>query len=83
MACKIPTIASNTTSLPEVLKDAAIFVNPYFEEDIAEKILLVLESEKLRKELSEKGYSLAKKYSWEKTISSTIAIYQQIFALKS
>lgn len=83
MACKIPTIASNITSLPEILKDAAVFVDPYSEEDIAEKILFVLENEKFRKELSEKGYNLAKSYSWEKTIKATIAIYQQIFALKS
>ncbi|WAM30780.1 glycosyltransferase family 4 protein [Caldicellulosiruptor naganoensis] len=83
MACKVPTIASNTTSLPEVLKDAAVFVNPYSAEDIGEKILFILHNETFRKELSEKGYKLAKNYSWEKTISSTLAIYQQIFALKS
>ncbi|WAM32991.1 glycosyltransferase family 4 protein [Caldicellulosiruptor morganii] len=83
MACKVPTIASNTTSMPEVLKDAALLVDPYSTLDIAEKILFVLQNDNFRKDLSEKGYKLAKNYSWEKTISLTLTIYQQIFALKS
>lgn len=82
MACKVPTIASNTTCLPEVLKDAALYVDPYSEEDIAQKILLVLENVELRNQLAQKGYLLSKSYSWEKTVLNTLKIYQQIFSLK-
>lgn len=82
MACKVPTIVSNTTCLPEVLKDAALYVDPYSEEDIAQKILLVLENVELRNQLAQKGYFLSKSYSWEKTVMNTLKIYQQIFSLK-
>lgn len=83
MACGIPTIASSTTSMPEILKDAVLYINPYSEENMAEKMLMLIYNENLKKELSYKGYNLAISYSWERTISKTMDIYKQTFVLKT
>lgn len=55
MACGCPVITSNVTACPEVAGDAAILVNPYNTEEIAEAISKILSDEKLREELKQKG----------------------------
>lgn len=62
-----PAINSDIPALREVSEDAAMYVDPYDEEDIARKINELLENESLRKELQLKGLEQIKKYSWEKS----------------
>jgi glycosyltransferase involved in cell wall biosynthesis len=77
MACGTPVITSNTTSLPEVVGDAAILVNPYAFEEIGESLDRLLSNQGLRRELSEKGLQRAKLFSWEKTAEETIEVYRK------
>ncbi|ADD01944.1 glycosyl transferase group 1 [Thermoanaerobacter italicus Ab9] len=79
MACGCPVITSNTSSLPEVVGDAGIMVNPHSIEELAKAIDLVLSNENLRKEMIEKGLKRAKKFSWEKTAEETLKVYEEVY----
>ena len=62
--CGTPVITSNVTSMPEVAGDAALLVDPFSEDDIAEAMAKVLD-ENVRKELIEKGRVRALDFSWD------------------
>lgn len=74
MASGTPVCSSNTTSLPEVCENAALFFNPHNTKDIASKMKQIFENEKLRKKLTEEGFKQIKKFSWEKSIKETAKI---------
>ena len=63
--CDTPVITSNVTSMPEVAKDAALLVDPFNEESIAEAMEKIL-NEEVRKELIEKGRIRRQDFSWDK-----------------
>jgi len=67
MACGTPVLTSNVCSLPEVVGDAAILVNPMQVESIAEGIQRLAEDEGLRRDLRRKGFARAGQFSWEAT----------------
>lgn len=66
MACGTPVVASNTTSIPEVVKDAGFLVDPYHPDDIAQAIRRILNTPSLRQVLVEKGLRYAEEYQEEK-----------------
>jgi len=69
MACGTPVIASNTSSLPEIGGDAALYVDPESPESIAHAMSSLAADQYLRKSLQKKGFSRAQLFSWEKTVS--------------
>ncbi|NOZ27369.1 MAG: glycosyltransferase family 4 protein [Chloroflexi bacterium] len=75
MACGTPVITSNTSSLPEVVGDAALKVDPHDVEAIAEALARLLEDADLRRQLREAGLERARLFSWERTARETIAAY--------
>lgn len=77
MACSCPVAASNVASIPEVGGKAAVYFNPKDIEDMAEKITLVLNNEKLRKDLINKGLKRYKIFSWEKLAGQTLEVYER------
>lgn len=77
MSFGVPVAASRVASLPEVLGDAAVFFDPKDPEEIANSIKSILDSEGLADDLREKGRIQSKKYDWQKTIKSTIALYNK------
>lgn len=78
MACGTPVIVSNISSLPEVVGDAGILVNPYDVDEIARAIHEVLVNERLREEMRVKGLERAKQFSWEKTAKETLKAYEEV-----
>lgn len=76
-ALDCPVVSSNAASLPEVGGNAAIYFNPLDTFDVSSKIDQVLDSEKLRKELIEKGKKRVKQFSWQKMIEQTLEVYQK------
>lgn len=78
MACGAPVITSNVSSLPEVAGDAAILVDPYNVEQIADSMETLLYDYKLRETLKAKSLNRAKQFSWEKTAQSTLQVYKEI-----
>ena len=77
LSCGCPVITSNLSSLPEVAGDAALLVDPRRPAKIAEAIHRLLSQPTLRKKLSEKALSQAKRFSWEKTARQTLQVYQE------
>jgi glycosyltransferase involved in cell wall biosynthesis len=71
MACRCPTLVSNTTSLPEVCGDAALYCNPHDPMDIAENIVKLLQNKSQKNDLVTKGLQRAKTFSWEKCALDT------------
>jgi glycosyltransferase involved in cell wall biosynthesis len=65
MNCGIPIIAANTTCLPEIAKDAAIYCNPFDVNDIAEKMLLVNSNSIIREDLATKSLQRSKYFDWD------------------
>jgi glycosyltransferase involved in cell wall biosynthesis len=79
MACGAPVITSTTSSLPEIAGDAAVLIDPYNTGQIARAMLQVLESEQLRDDLRQKGYARAQYFTWPKSASKTLSVYQRLF----
>lgn len=72
MACGLPTITSHVSSLPEVVGNGAIMIDPYNTDEITQAMDLCLSSEDLKSELKERGLTQAKKFSWQKTVRETL-----------
>lgn len=80
MATGTPVVTSNVSSLPEVVGDAAVLVNPETVFDIARGIREVLMDETLRKKLTQKGKEQAARYSWARTAREVLEIYNEVGA---
>jgi glycosyltransferase involved in cell wall biosynthesis len=76
MQCGTPVITSNTSSLPEVVGDAGIMINPTDEDALCQAILTIIQDSQLRKTLSEKGRERAQQFSWAKCAEETVKVYQ-------
>jgi glycosyltransferase involved in cell wall biosynthesis len=80
MACGSPVITSNVSSLPEVVGDAAVLVNPENVFDIARGIRDVLLNDHLRDEMIRRGREQAARFSWERTARQVLEIYLEAAA---
>lgn len=78
MACGTPLITSNTTSLPEVVGEAGILVDPYKVDEIKAAIVKVLTDSKLRNDLIEKGLERSKQFTPEKTTDQILEIFAEV-----
>jgi glycosyltransferase involved in cell wall biosynthesis len=78
MSAGTPVVASNTSSLPEVLGEAAHFVNPENVFDIARGMRDVLLDDALRQQLIRRGAEQARRYSWERTAKQVLEIYHEV-----
>lgn len=78
MACGTPVLTSSTSSLPEVVGDAALLVDPYDTAAIAEGMLRLAEDETLRADLRAKGLARAAGFTWRKTAEETVECYRQV-----
>ncbi len=80
MACGTPVIASNAASLPEVVGDGGVLVDPREPEAWAEAMVALLTNPQKREELSAKAVEQAQKFSWRKTARETLELYKQVAA---
>ena len=78
MACGCPVITSNTSSLPEVVGEAGIMVNPYDTDSLVKAMRQVLTDAKLRDDMIRKGFEQSKRFSWEKTARETLEVYNKV-----
>lgn len=78
MQCGVPVVVSNTSSLPEVVGDAGILLDPKDEMGLCQTMKNLYENNELRVELSQKGIRRADVFSWEKTANQHVEIYQKI-----
>lgn len=78
MSLGAPVISSNSSSLPEIVADAGILVDPYDMEDICEAMYKLSQSTEYRNALQEKALEQAKKFSWRKTAQQVVEIYERV-----
>ena len=78
MAIGAPVVTSNVSSLPEVVGDAALLINPLDPDSIANGLRRVLTDSSLREELRTKGFAQARKYSWDRSVRHVRKIYGEI-----
>jgi len=77
MACGIPVVTSNNSSLPEVGGDAVIYVNPHSADEVANGIRRILSDKELRSQCIARGLERAKIFSWEKCASETLTVLNE------
>jgi glycosyltransferase involved in cell wall biosynthesis len=80
MASGTPVVTSNVSSLPEVVGDAAVLVDPYSAEAIADGILMVLRSTHMREDMRRRGLARAKEYSWTRSVQRVREIYGEVLS---
>ncbi len=78
MACGCSVVTSNTTSLPEVVGEAGIMVDPHDTDSLAQAIRQVLTDAKLGDEMIRRGLEQSKKFSWEETAKETLEVYNKV-----
>ncbi len=78
MACGIPVITSNTSSMPEVGGNAALYVDPYKPEEITTAIKKLLAEPLLRESLIRNGFENARKFSWAAMAKNVLNLYQEV-----
>ncbi len=78
MACGCPVVTSNTSSLPELVKDAAILVNPNDSLEISKSIIKFINDINIRNNFIERGLKRVKNFTWKKCAQETVKIYRNI-----
>lgn len=77
MACGTPVLCSNSSSLPEVAGEAALFVDPMDVEDIAAGIQRILTDAPMRVALVERGLRQVERFSWARAARETLAVLEE------
>jgi glycosyltransferase involved in cell wall biosynthesis len=77
MQCGVPVIVGDRTSLPEVVGDAGILVDPFDVDALAAAIGKVISDSNLRTELGVRGLARAKLFNWQETARQTLAVYRK------
>ena len=82
MSCGAPVVCSNRTSLPEVVGDAALMVDPDNTQQLVEAMQRVLSDEVLQTDLRARSLQRAAQFNWQKTARETLAVYEEALARK-
>ena len=78
LACGTPVVASNASSLPEALGDAALLVDPRDPAALAGALAAALADEPLRGRLRAAGFAQARRFSWRRMAEQTLAVYHGV-----
>lgn len=78
MACGVPVVCSNTSSLPEVGGDAALQVDPLNVEDITHGLKQIIGDESLRRTLIERGYQQAQRFTWTACADTVLNVFEDV-----
>jgi len=78
MSCGCPVVTSNASSIPEVVGEAGIMVEPHDTDGLTQAMRRILTDSKLRDDMVRKGLEQAGKFSWEKTAEQTREVYHKV-----
>jgi len=82
MACSCPVIVSDNSCIPEICGDAALYVNPYSTNSIANAIVKLIEDNDLRLDLIERGLNRVEEFSWENSTKEHIRVFKNVLEHK-
>lgn len=80
MACGTPVLTSDVSALPEVLGDAALYVDPEDVSALAAALIRLWDDEGLRADLRARGLARAREFSWDRTARLTLDVYRSVLA---
>ncbi|MFQ5593189.1 MAG: glycosyltransferase family 4 protein [Anaerolineae bacterium] len=83
MACGAPVVTSTASSLPEVSGDAAVTVDPYEVNGLAQAMAIVLDDAERRRAMGKAGLVQASRFSWQHTAEATLRVCRQALAISS
>ena len=78
MASGCPVVSSNTSSMPEVVRDAGIYFDPLDIDSLRSAVEMLIDNESLREKLIQKGYKNADSFTWKKCANKTLSIYRDL-----
>jgi glycosyltransferase involved in cell wall biosynthesis len=78
MACGIPVISSNASSMPEVVGEAGLLIDPADESLWAEKLLLLFRDAELRRTFARLGLERSRIFTWQQTATRTMDVYRDV-----
>ena len=81
MACGTPVLTSRGSCLPEIAGDAAVLVDPYSSDEIAQGIASIVQDPLLRDTLRQKGLARSKEFTWASCADQTLAAYRQALSV--
>jgi len=76
MQCGCPVICSDTSSLPEICEEAAIYIEPHKSDELEKALLRMLTDDSIRSKMRHKGIKQASKFSWEKCARETLEFFK-------
>jgi len=79
MACGVPVITSNTSSMPEVAGDAAHLIDPNITKEISDGMIKILSDETYKNNLIEKGLVRSSLFSWNSMATQVLEQYKQVY----
>lgn len=82
MQCGTPVIVSNTSSLPEVVGDAGILIDPTNKDELHHAMWKLMNDERSQKELSQRSIARASQFTWEKSVDKTVEVYRTVVGSK-
>lgn len=80
MSCGTPVITSNISSIPEVVGDGGILIDPFNMKNLMYSLEALLNDKTIRDEITSKALKRASNFSWEKTSEKTVQIYNKILS---
>ena len=78
MSCGTAVIASNVSSIPEVVGDAGLLFEPNSTSDLADRLVFLLENSSQRDLLIQKGKQRIQRFNWQKTVNQTVEVYRSL-----
>jgi len=77
MACAFRSLASEVSSLPEVVGDSGLLINPHDDAALAQAIQKLITDPDIRQQLSQKALARSAEFTWDKCVRQTVAVYRQ------
>jgi len=81
MACGVPVVTTDVSSMPEIVGDAGLLVEPDSEGALIDAMVEVLADPGLSATMAAKGLERAKQFTWERTASETLRVYQHVWKI--
>jgi glycosyltransferase involved in cell wall biosynthesis len=78
MACGCPVVSSNVASLPEVVGDAGLLIDPKSAHKLADAVISLLENDQVRQMLIERGKKQSKKFSWQHSARVALEVFERV-----